>query len=296
MNENPAMAAAMQLSGQLEAFAALGAALRIRTEDLVAPPAVAHRLDEVTAALGVDLDTLTPAQLQMAAGAVRSLFLQAADLLDAPDRDPGWTFTDPRILQSTGRVSMAIAGVIGAVAPDLGDLRSRLNQDGSRFLDVGCGVGWLALAMAKANPQLQVTGIDLHPPALDLAHQNRDTEGLQGRVELRSQSVTDLDEEAEYDLVWFPGPFIPAAIVPAALDRCARALRPGGWLVFGTYGGPDQPIAVGLADLRSARSGGRQWTAAEATGLLEQAGLTDVRTPERTWPAPVAVVLAQRPS
>lgn len=295
MNENPAMAAAIQLSGQLEAFAALGAALRIRTEGLAAPPAVAQQLAEVAGALGVDLDQLTPAQAQMAAGAVRSLFLQAADLLDAPDRDPGWTFSDPRILQSTGRVSMAIAGVINAVAPDLGDLAARLDRDGSRFLDVGCGVGWLALAMAQAHPRLQVTGIDLHPPALELAHQNRAEEGLEERVELRSQSVTELDDEAAYDLVWFPGPFIPADIVPAALERCARAMRPDGWLVFGTYGGPDEPMAVSLAELRSARSGGRQWTAGEASALLGDAGLTDVRTPERTWPAPVAVVLAQRP-
>jgi 2-polyprenyl-3-methyl-5-hydroxy-6-metoxy-1,4-benzoquinol methylase len=295
VDQNPAMAAAMQLSGQLEAFAALGAALRIRTEGLAAPAAVSDRLAEVTAALGVDLDQLTPAQAQMAAGAARSLFLQAADLLDAPDREPGWTFSDPRILQSTGRVSMAIADVIAAVAPGLAELTSRLGQDGSRFRDVGCGVGWLALAMAQAHPGLRVTGIDLHQAALDLAHQNCIAEGLEGQVELLSQSVTDLDEEAVYDLVWFPGPFIPADVVPAALKRCARALRPGGWLVFGTYSGPSEPLAVCLADLRAARSGGHQWTAGEAAALLEQAGLTDVRTPKRTWPAPVSVVLAQRP-
>ncbi len=47
---------------------------------------------------------------------------------------------------------------------DRPDIDSALRQSGS-FLDVGTGVGWLAIEAARTRPALRVVGIDLWEPS-----------------------------------------------------------------------------------------------------------------------------------
>jgi hypothetical protein len=75
------------------------------------------------------LDELTGPQRQMVTGLIRLGLHQAADLLDDPGRPPGWTFTDPAILQGWGRGSAVVPGALAAAVPELAGVRS--------FLDVG---------------------------------------------------------------------------------------------------------------------------------------------------------------
>jgi 2-polyprenyl-6-hydroxyphenyl methylase/3-demethylubiquinone-9 3-methyltransferase len=103
---------------------------------------------------------------------------------------------------------------------------------GKRVLDVGCGGGILAEAMAAKGAQ--VTGIDLAERALKVAMLHRLEVG--SAVDYRLVSAEDLAAEA-------PGAFDvvtcmemlehvpqPASVVAA----CARMARPGGWVVFST--------------------------------------------------------------
>lgn len=46
------------------------------------------------------------------------------------------------------------------------------HQDPKHILDIGTGSGVIALMMAQRYPGAQVTGIDLDPASVDLAHQN----------------------------------------------------------------------------------------------------------------------------
>ena len=72
-----------------------------------------------------------------------------------------------------------------------GPRRSRCPRLGDRLagpaeiLDVGTGVGWLAVALARAYADARVVGIDIFEPALDLARANVSAENLQDRIELR---------------------------------------------------------------------------------------------------------------
>ena len=181
---------------------------------------------------------------------------QAGELVAQPDRPGGWVHTDERLLQGTGRMSMAIAPVIAHAADRLEGLAARLSAPDAAFLDVGTGAGWLAIALARANPGLRVVGIDIFDPALELAHRNRTASGLDERLELRRQDVTMLDDEGAFDAVWLALPFLPRAIVPGAIAAAARALKPGGWLLPGLYGGPPDALGQLIADLRTVRSGG----------------------------------------
>jgi cyclopropane fatty-acyl-phospholipid synthase-like methyltransferase len=54
-----------------------------------------------------------------------------------------------------------------------------------RFLDIGTGVGWLAIEAAKTWPGMRVVGLDIWEPSLQLAATNISAEGLTDRVTLR---------------------------------------------------------------------------------------------------------------
>ena len=161
---------------------------------------------------------------------------------------------------------------------------------------MGTGAGWLAIALAKMHPGLRVVGIDIFDPALELARRNREATGLDSRIELRRQDVTTLDEEAVYDAVWLPLPFLPRAAVLPAIAAAARALRPGGWLIPGLYGGPPDELSQLICDLRTVRSGGHAWGVDELVGELDAHGLGRGHEIARHWKAPVRLFAAQRPA
>jgi protein-L-isoaspartate O-methyltransferase len=295
MGLDEAIGIVQRLNASTEALAALAAELRLRTEGLEADPAVRSRLQDVTEQLSPGLlDALDVEEQRRALGMIRAFLGQAMELIDHPDRAPGWIHTDPAILQSIGRTSMMVAPLIREFVPAA--LLTAMNQPGAVFLDIGTGVGWLAVALCQTFPHATGVGLDIWPPALEMARQNIEAAGLQERIALREQDIVDLADEDAFDLVWLPGPFLPEATTRAALDRGLTALRPGGAMVFGLFAGPPDPLATTLTDLRVVRSGGRPWSLDEAADLLGAAGYGDVQAIERTWQAPLQMAVGRRPA
>jgi release factor glutamine methyltransferase len=58
-------------------------------------------------------------------------------------------------------------------------------------LDVGTGSGAVALAVADELPECQVTGTDTSPAAIDLARENSQRLGIDGRVQFERGTVPD---------------------------------------------------------------------------------------------------------
>jgi 2-polyprenyl-3-methyl-5-hydroxy-6-metoxy-1,4-benzoquinol methylase len=287
------MTRAVELGVATDALAALAAHVRIETEDLPADPAVRALLADVAAEL-LGGNGLASAAAGPVVGLARTWLRQAVDLVDDPGRTGRWDRVDERLLQSIGRLSMGIAGAVRAAEPVLPGLAEALARPGATLLDVGTGTGWLAIALAQAYPHVQVTGIDVFEPALDLAKVNRADAGLTERIDLRLQDAAALDEAETYDVVWLPMPFLRRDVVPEVLRCGARALRPGGRLLAGTFaGGPDR-LGQLLTDLRTVRSGGHPWQPAELLDLLRDAGLSDVTEVPRSWAAPVRLYAGRR--
>ena len=281
------MGTAVRLGSSLDALAALAAALRVESEGLDTEPRARELLDAIAAELlGEPIG-----ELGVAGGAVvgmaRAFLRQASDVIEHPGRDGSWETFDEPLLQGMGRLSMAITQAFRVAGTVLDGLGERWSAPGARFLDVGTGTGWLSIATARMFPNLEVVGLDVFDAALTLARGNVVAEGLGDRIDLRLQNVIELDEVDAYDIIWLPLPFLPAAVVPDAVAAASRALRPGGWILPGTFAGPDDKLSLLLTDLRIVRSGGHPWSTDEMLTMLTEHGFSDTCEVSRTWAAPV---------
>ena len=283
-----------RLNVSTEAMAALGAVLKLRQENASPNPQIKALLEEVVCAIDPDLLKDVTAQGDAATlGFIQSFFRQAVDLLENPARSPGWAYEDPFILQSMGQASRMVVGVIAALAKTRPSLQACLDAPG-HFLDVGTGVAWLAIEAAKTWPKLKIVGIDPFEPALALAHRNVAATQMQHRVELRQQSVEDLDVDNGYNVTWLAGPFIPADVMKNAMPHMFRATASGGTFIFGLFATPPNPLAQALLKLKVTRNGGHPWTPDEAKILLEQTGFVDIEF--FAPPGPTQLIVGRKPS
>jgi SAM-dependent methyltransferase len=107
--------------------------------------------------------------------------------------------------------------------------------EGARVLDVGCGPGRHALALARRG--IDVVGVDLSEDFVALAREAAAAEGLAARFEVRD--VRDLTYEADFDAVicLCQGGFglLGGRDEPAVFDRIATALCRGGRLALTAF-------------------------------------------------------------
>lgn len=104
---------------------------------------------------------------------------------------------------------------------------------GQRVLDVGCGGGILADAMARRGAQ--VTGIDLSTKALRVA-QLHALEAQTPHIEYREVSVETLAQEqpGSFDMVTCMEMLEHVPDPDSVVRACAALVKPGGWVFFST--------------------------------------------------------------
>ena len=273
----------------VEAFAATGADLALRQSGTAGPPEVAAALRAVSEAAGLgDLAELPSPQQALVLGFIRTYVHQALDLIEEPAREPGWRFTDPVILDGWGRGSSMVPGMIASGAPEIGDVGA--------FLDVGTGVGLLAVTAASVWPDATIVGIDPWEPSLERARANVAGAGLDDRITLRNQDVVDLDDVEAYDCIWVPTFFLTEPVLDAALANVGRAARPSGWIVLGRLAPPPDPLADAVGRLRTVRGGGSTLETKRAVDLLERLGCIAVRALAPTPGVPMEFIVGQMPA
>src|SRR5262249_43738523 len=174
-------------------------------------------------------------------------------------------------LETQGRLSRAVVHRIAAAAETRPELAALLGGPGA-FLDVGTGVGWLAIEAARVWPALRVVAIDIWEPALARARNNIAASGLQGRIELRTQDVAELPDRKAFSLAWVPVPFLKAAALAKALSRLREAVAPDAFVVCGLETLPEEPLAHALSVLRTIRGGGELSMPADVASHLAAAG------------------------
>ena len=152
---------------------------------------------------------------------------------------------------------------------------------GDHVLDVACGTGTVALALAeRVGPQVTVTGTDLAPEMVEVARRK----GV-GAVNLRFEVADGAAlpfPDATFDVVTCAAGLFFLPDMTAALREWRRVLRPGGRVVFSTFGRGLLGDLPGLWRERLAGDGvkpgapplGRVPTPAAALDLLRGAGFT----------------------
>jgi SAM-dependent methyltransferase len=279
------MIATSRLQAAAEAYAAVGG-LASTSDDAAASDEIVAAYEAVLAAAGVpDPRQLPSPQRATVAAAVRSGFAQAADILNAPTRGAGWQYTDAAILEGQGRAS-AIVPMILSQSPDLAAVEE--------FLDVGTGIAGLAIAATQVWPNCKVVGIDVWAPSLERAAQNVAAANLGDRIEIRDQSVADLDDVDRFDLAWFPSFFFPRDLVPTAIERIATSLRPGGRIVVGKYDSPPDSLGDATMRLKTLRDGGSFLEVDEIVDLISATGCRDAAPLPKSAPMPLTFVVGQK--
>ncbi|HTZ20183.1 MAG TPA: peptide chain release factor N(5)-glutamine methyltransferase [Opitutaceae bacterium] len=81
----------------------------------------------------------------------------------------------------------------------------------ARILDLGTGSGCIALALAQAFPEAQVTAVDASEEALALAQENATATSLAGRVQvIRSDWYATLPAESRFEAIVANPPYLTA--------------------------------------------------------------------------------------
>ena len=83
--------------------------------------------------------------------------------------------------------------------PALDGVEAKL-KSGAKVADVGCGVGFSTLLMAKAFPKSHFVGYDFHAPSVEEANRHAVTHDLGDRVSFKEASAKDIHESG-FDLV-----------------------------------------------------------------------------------------------
>lgn len=85
-----------------------------------------------------------------------------------------------------------------AEVPSLGE---RLSGPDARVAEVGCGVGWAAIGLAKRYAQLQVDAFDPDEPAIELARANAKQHDVADRVSFHAVDAANPPTDGPYDVV-----------------------------------------------------------------------------------------------
>ncbi|MDN5724522.1 MAG: class I SAM-dependent methyltransferase [Propionibacteriales bacterium] len=112
---------------------------------------------------------------------------------------------------------------------------------GRRFLDLGCGWGSIATALATVRPEAIVDAVDTNERALALCRTNAETAGVGDRVQLHTPDSLP-SKGIRYDQIWSNPPIrIGKPALHALLLRWLPTLAPDGLarLVVGKNLGAD---------------------------------------------------------
>lgn len=164
-------------------------------------------------------------------------------------------------------------------------------RPGARVLDVGCGSGGRAFAVALDDPTAQVVGVD-SAPVLRAAERLARRMGIADQVTLVPGDATtlgELDDSFEVVLFGFVLHYFDLPEITSILDQARRLLRPDGALVIlaplatpGEYGNPE-PFLTAVWMLNVSPRG-RVYTIDEYSEAVAAAGFQELsRIGETPW-------------
>ena len=118
----------------------------------------------------------------------------------------------------------------GAVAL-IDSAHQRLSNPGARAADVGCGVGWSTISLARAYPEATFRGYDVDAPSIETARQNAAEEGLSDRVSFGTEDIGSGSEGRIFDVAFAFECIHDMSRPVSVLAAMHEMVRPGGVVV-----------------------------------------------------------------
>lgn len=146
-----------------------------------------------------------------------------------------------------GLWACAHGGAFAGTRVDIGTrfLLSLLNEakpDAASAIDLGCGTGVLAAALAVARPGISVLATDQSAVAVASARATMEANGVADRVTVVRDDGLASQPDASAELILLNPPFhvgaaVHEGIAPRLFEEAARVLAPGGelWTVFNSH-------------------------------------------------------------
>lgn len=118
--------------------------------------------------------------------------------------------------------------------PAMPDVLARLQDTGrpACVADLGCGVGWAAIELARAFPHIRVEGIDNDDESIRRARRNAADHGVADRVAFEVDDISaERPPSSRYDVVFFFECLHDLSHPVEALAAARDALAPGGTVI-----------------------------------------------------------------
>lgn len=171
-------------------------------------------------------------------------------------------------------------------------------EAGGPVLELGCGIGSRMTALARAFPEVTVTGVELDPDLAAWGRERADRLGVGDRVTYVVADVTTWTPDRAYPVVQWSQFFFPRETREAALGTARVALQPGGWVQMPVmWDGDPLPAGVPSQEMAAERLVLDLWgiplrSVPDMAAELEEAGFVDVSSE----PVPgVTLVRARNP-
>jgi 2-polyprenyl-3-methyl-5-hydroxy-6-metoxy-1,4-benzoquinol methylase len=204
--------------------------------DDVSAPAAARRYALPDAYAAPLLDPDSPLSIAPMGRSVVACAGVLPQLLDAFRTGGGveWADYGPDMIEAQGDFNRPwLGGSFGSeILPAIPALHDRLTvAGGARVADVACGVGWAAIAIAKAYPGVHVDGFDLDPSSIELAQANAREAGVADRVTFAVRDSADPAAAGQYDVAVVIEAIHDLAQPVPVLAAIRAMLRPDGILL-----------------------------------------------------------------
>ena len=123
------------------------------------------------------------------------------------------------------------SSLAGEYLASITDVHERLGSPTARVADIACGVGWAAISIAQAYPEVRVDGFDPDEASITLATKNAQESGVDDRVTFHARDAGDPTLSGSYDLAVVVEAIHDLSRPVEVLRSARRILKPSGTLI-----------------------------------------------------------------